>query len=272
MTELTWLVAIILGLVEGITEFLPISSTGHLVIAGALLDYHGEQADALEIVIQGAAILAVCWEYRLRLASTALTFMRDDKARRFLFNLVLGFLPLAILGLAFQKTIKAYLFRPLPVALAFVVGGVLILLVDRRENRAVLHEPDEVAPLIALKLGFWQALALFPGTSRAAATIIGGMLMGMSRRLATEYSFFLAIPTLLAATAYELLKHWRSFDTGSSAGPVLLSALIAFATAFLAVRALLRYISTHTFAVFAWYRIAFGLLIIATSSLGWVRW
>jgi undecaprenyl-diphosphatase len=177
-----------------------------------------------------------------------------------------------VLGLLFQKAIKAYLFKPVPVALALVIGGVLILLVDRRESRAVLHEPEDVTPLAALKLGCWQALALFPGTSRAAATIIGGMLMGMSRRLATEYSFFLAIPTLLAATAYELLKHWRSFATGSSLGPVLLSAVISFITAFLAVRALLRYIGSHSFAVFAWYRIVFGLAVISAAGLGWIRW
>jgi undecaprenyl-diphosphatase len=214
----------------------------------------------------------VCWEYRVRLATTAMTFARDESARRFLLNLVLGFLPLAVLGLLFQKAIKAYLFKPVPVALAFIIGGVLILLVDRREGSAVLHETDEVRPLTALKLGCWQALALFPGTSRAAATIIGGMLMGMSRRLATEYSFFLAIPTLLAATGYELVKHWRSFDTGSSAGPVVLSAVISFVTAFLAVRALLRYIGTHSFAVFAWYRIAAGLLIIGAAWNGCIRW
>jgi undecaprenyl-diphosphatase len=271
MTELNWLIALILGVVEGITEFLPISSTGHLIITGALLDYRGEQSVGLEIVIQGAAILAVCWEYRRRLLTTALTFVSDENARRFFTNLIIGFLPLAVLGLLFKKPIEQYLFRPLPVATALVVGGILILLVDRREDRATLQTVEQVSPGNALKLGFWQALALFPGTSRAAATIIGGVLMGMSRKLATEYSFFLAIPTLLAATLYKLVEDWKLL-TGASLGLVLLSAAVAFITALITVRAFIRFIGTHTFAVFAWYRIAFGSLIIATSMLGWVRW
>jgi len=269
--SLDWFTALALGIVEGLTEFLPVSSTGHLILAGALLDYRGAQAVAVEIVIQGAAILAVCWEYRQMLSRTALTFLHEPASRRFMINLVLGFLPLAVLGLAFKDLIEQYLFRPLPVAIALIVGGVLILLVDRREGTATMQLADDVRPATAFRLGLWQSLALFPGTSRAAATIIGGILMGMSRRLATEYSFFLAIPTLLAATAYKLLES-RELFTADMLGPLLLSAAFAFITALVAVRAFIRYVSSHSFAAFAWYRIAFGGLVILTSALGWVNW
>ncbi len=268
---LDWFTALVLGIVEGLTEFLPVSSTGHLILAGSLLRYDGPQAIAVEIVIQGAAILAVCWEYRLMLTRTAFTFAREPASRRFLLNLVLGFLPLAVLGLAFKDLIETYLFRPLPVAAALVVGGVLILLVDRRESGATLKLADDVKPSVAFRLGLWQSLALIPGTSRAAATIIGGVLMGMSRRLATEYSFFLAIPTLLAATAYKLVES-RELFTADMLGPLALSAAFAFITALLAVRGFIRYVSSHSFAAFAWYRIAFGALVILTSAAGWISW
>ena len=268
---LDWFTALVLGIVEGLTEFLPISSTGHLILAGALLDYDGPQAVAVEIVIQGAAILAVCWEYRRMLTHTALTFARDSTSRIFLANLVLGFLPLAVLGLAFKDQIEEHLFRPLPVATALVVGGIAILLVDRRESEAKLREVGDVRPAVAFRLGLWQALALIPGTSRAAATIVGGVMMGMSRRLATEYSFFLAIPTLLAATVYKLIES-RELYTPGTLGPLALSAIVSFITALLAVRGFIRYVSSHTFAAFAWYRIAFGALVIVTSLAGWVHW
>jgi undecaprenyl-diphosphatase len=268
---LDWITALILGIVEGVTEFLPVSSTGHLILTGEILGYRGEQAIAVEIVIQGAAILAVCWEYRQMLLTTAFTIAREPKSRRFLLNLMLGFLPLAILGLLFKDWIEQYLFRPIPVAIALITGGVLILLVDRREEQATLKFADDVSPWVALRLGLWQSLALFPGTSRSAATIIGGVLMGMSRRLATEYSFFLAIPTLLAATAYKLIEA-RDLITAADAGPLLLSALTAFVTALISVRAFIRFVSSHTFAAFAWYRIGFGLLVIAASVSGFVSW
>ncbi len=269
--NLDWITALVLGIVEGFTEFLPVSSTGHLILAGALLDYRGPQAVAVEIVIQGAAILAVCWEYRQMLTRTALTFVHEPSSRRFMINLLLGFLPLAVLGLAFKDLIEQYLFRPVPVALALVVGGVLILLVDRREAQASLKLADDVTPGVAFRLGLWQSLALIPGTSRAAATIIGGVLMGMSRRLATEYSFFLAIPTLLAATAYKLVEA-RDLLTADTLGPLLLSAAFAFITALIAVRGFIRYVASHTFAAFAWYRIIFGGLVLLSSATGWIRW
>lgn len=269
--QLDWLTGFILGIVEGLTEFLPVSSTGHLILTGSLLGYEGEQSVAVEIVIQGAAILAVCWEYRRLLSHTALTCLHDAQSRTFLLNLVLGFMPLAILGLAFHKTIKAYLFHPVPVAIALVVGGIVILLVDRHEGDARLKEVHDVPPWTAFRLGLWQALALIPGTSRSAATIIGGVSMGMSRRLATEYSFFLAIPTLLAATGYELLKSWDLLR-GASLGPLLLAAACSFITALFAVRGFIRFVSSHTFAAFAWYRIAFGGLVLVTALSGVVDW
>ncbi len=268
---LDWFTAFVLGIVEGLTEFLPVSSTGHLILAGALLGYHGPQAVAVEIVIQGAAILAVCWEYRVMLTRTVLTFAQEPSSRRFLLNLILGFLPLAVLGLAFKDTIERVLFHPVPVAIALIVGGVLILIVDRREAEAKLQFADDVSPATAFKLGLWQSFALIPGTSRSAATIIGGVTMGMSRRLATEYSFFLAIPTLLAATVYKLIES-RDLFTAETLGPLLLSAAFAFITALLAVRGFIRYVASHTFAVFAWYRIAFGGFVLLSSATGWVAW
>lgn len=269
--QLDWFTALILGIVEGLTEFLPVSSTGHLIVTGSLLGYDGPQAVVVEIVIQGAAILAVCWEYRRLLTRTALTCLHEPKSRTFVLNLFLGFMPLALLGLVFHKTIKVYLFHPVPVAAALVVGGIAILLVDRHEDTAVFQEVSDVPPLKALQLGFWQALALIPGTSRSAATIIGGVSMGMSRRLAAEYSFFLAIPTLLAATCYELIGNWELL-TGESLGPLLTAAALSFITALFAVRGFIRFVSNHTFAAFAWYRIAFGGLILVTALSGLIDW
>ncbi len=263
MDQPTLFTAIVLGLVEGLTEFLPVSSTGHLIVAGSLLGYTGEQAKMFEIVIQAGAILAVCWEYRVKLVHVAAGLGRDPVARRFAANLVIAFLPAAVLGLALAKTIKAALFAPVPVACAFVVGAFLILWVERRQktNPAAVRidDVDAMRWPDALKVGFAQAFALIPGTSRSGATIIGGMLFGLSRKAATEFSFFLAIPTLFAATAYELWK-----------GGQLITA--ASAPAFAAGRWLIRYVAHHDFVPFAWYRIAFGAVILATAYLGIVRW
>ena len=198
---MSWLDAIILGLVEGITEFLPISSTGHLILTESLLGLQGDASERLLIVIQGAAILAVCWEYRQRLWDTALS-LGQAKSQGFVLNLLIAFLPLAILGLLFEKQIKAVLFAPIPVAIALVVGGVLILWAEKRQHVERIKSVDEMRWTDALKIGLFQALALVPGTSRSAATILGGLLGGLGRRTAAEFSFFIAIPTLLAATAY----------------------------------------------------------------------
>lgn len=263
--------ALILGIVEGLTEFLPVSSTGHLILAGDLLHFNDEKGKLFEIVIQSGAILAVCWEYRVRIASVLAGLRRDATAQRLVVNLAIAFMPLAILGLLFGKIIKANLFQPLPVALAFIVGAFIILWAERREHRIRVDSVDDLTRLDALKLGLAQALALIPGTSRSGATIIGGLLFGLSRKAATEFSFFLAIPTLLAATAYQLYKERALLNT-DDLGMWAVGFIAAFGSAFLCVRWLLRFISTHDFTIFAWYRIAFGLLVIATWQLGWVDW
>ena len=263
--------ALILGIVEGLTEFLPVSSTGHLILAGDLLGFNDERGKLFEIVIQTGAILAVCWEYRARLGAVAAGLGRDAAARRFVFNLAIAFLPLAVLGLLFGKAIKAHLFQPVPVALAFIAGAFIILWAERREHVVRIHSVDELTWQDALKLGFAQAFALIPGTSRSGATIIGGLLFGLSRKAATEFSFFLAIPTLFAASAYQLWKERHLLD-GDDLGMWAVGFVSAFVSAFLCVRWLLRYISTHDFTFFAWYRIAFGLVVLGTAYTGAVNW
>jgi undecaprenyl-diphosphatase len=263
--------ALILGIVEGITEFLPVSSTGHLILTGALLGLEGEAVDRLLIVIQGAAILAVCWEYRSRLWQTARTLGTETRARRFFVNLLIAFLPLAILGLLFEDAIESALFAPVPVAIALVIGGVLILWAEKRQHVERLPTVEDLSPIDALKLGFFQALALVPGTSRAAATIIGGLLIGMSRRAATEFSFFVAIPTLLAATVYKLWQGWESLSVEDTEA-LAIGSVIAFLSALFSIRLLLKFVSRHSFAVFAWYRIVFGAVILGTWAAGWVAW
>jgi len=267
---LSWLDAVLLGLVEGITEFLPISSTGHLILTRSLLELTGDAVDRHLIVIQGAAILAVCWEYRVRLWQT-LVSLRERRAQVFALNVFLAFLPLAVFGLLFEHQIEAVLFAPIPVALALIIGGLVILWAERRKHVVSMPEVDDLRPLGAVKVGLVQALALIPGTSRSAASIIGGLFIGMSRRAATEFSFFVAIPTLLAATAYKL---WEARDTLSLAEiePLVLSSIVAFVSALLSIRFLLRFVSQHSFAVFAWYRIGFGAVVLATWALGWVAW
>ena len=269
--------ALIMGLVEGFTEFLPISSTGHLILAGSLLDFSGmeEKMKVFEIVIQAGAIFAVCWEYRKKIASVATGLFSDAKAQKFVINLLIAFLPAAILALIFSKKIKAVLFAPVPVALAFIIGGVIILLVERRARNnptvARIDSVDDMTALDALKVGCAQAFALIPGTSRSGATIIGAMLCGLSRKAATEFSFFLAIPTLLGATVYSLYKE-RALLSAADLPLFGIGTLAAFVSAFLCVRWLLRYISTHDFTFFAWYRIVFGLVVIASAHYGWVVW
>ena len=271
MEPLLLLKALILGVVEGLTEFLPISSTGHLILAADLLEFNDERGKLFEIVIQSGAILAVCWEYRTRLLHVFGNLHREAAARRFVLNVGIAFIPLAVLGLLFGKAIKATLFAPVPVALAFILGGFVILWAERRQHVIRIESVDELAPLDALKLGLAQACALIPGTSRSGATIIGGLFFGLSRKAATEFSFFLAIPTIVIATVYQLYKerHLLSID---DIGIWAVGFVSAFVSAFLCVRWLLRFISTHDFVPFAWYRIAFGIVVLVTAWTGVVSW
>jgi len=263
--------ALILGIVEGLTEFLPVSSTGHLILAGDLLDFNDERGKLFEIVIQCGAILAVCWEYRAKLMSVVTGLASDRAAQRFALNIAIAFMPLAVLGLAFGKTIKAHLFQPVPVALAFIVGGFIILWAERREHEITVQTVDDMGWKDALKLGLAQALALIPGTSRSGATIIGGLFFGLSRKASTEFSFFLAIPTLFAASAYQLYKE-RALLSADDLGMWAVGFAAAFVSAFLCVRWLLRYIASHDFTIFAWYRIAFGIVVLLTAWTGAVTW
>lgn len=263
--------ALILGAIEGFTEFLPVSSTGHLILAGDLLGFNDERGKLFEIVIQAGAILAVCWEYRAKIGTVMRGLGSDRGARRFALNLGIAFMPLAVLGLLFHKAIKAHLFQPVPVALAFIAGGIAILWAERRQHVIRIETVDDLTWQDALKLGLAQALALIPGTSRSGATIIGGLFFGLSRKAATEFSFFLAIPTLFAATAYQLWKE-RALLSADDLGMWLTGFVSAFLSAFFCVRWLLRYISTHDFSLFAWYRIAFGFIVLGTGHTGVVNW
>ena len=271
MDLLLLLKALILGVVEGLTEFLPISSTGHLIVVGDLLDFNDDKGKVFEIVIQLAAILAVCWEYRARFEGVIRGYTTQEPARRFVSNLAIAFMPAAILGFLFYGAIKKVLFHPVPVALALIVGGVLILWVERRQHTVTILEVDDMRWRDALKVGCAQALALIPGTSRAGATIIGGLYFGMSRKAATEFSFFLAVPTMFAAVFYDVYKN-RALLRMDDVGVFAVGSVAAFVSAFLAVRGLLRYISHHDFSVFAWYRIVFGLAVLATGYAGVVNW
>jgi undecaprenyl-diphosphatase len=255
--------ALILGVVEGLTEFLPISSTGHLILAGELLGANDERWNVFNIVIQTGAMLAVVWEYRARF------FKVDFHLYR---NLLVAFVPAAILGLLFSKYIKATLFHAVPVAFAFIVGGIIILLVEKnpRQHHRV-ESTRSMTWLDALKVGIAQCFALIPGTSRSGATIIGGMLFGLSRQAATEFSFFLAVPTLVAAGAYDLFKH-RELFSKSDLPMFAVGSVAAFVSAFVVVRWLIRYVATHDFRPFAWYRIAFGVVVLLTAYFGWVEW
>ncbi|MCX7099653.1 MAG: undecaprenyl-diphosphate phosphatase [Methylococcales bacterium] len=272
MTDLTLLInALILGLVEGLTEFLPVSSTGHLILVGQLLGFNDDKGKVFEIAIQFAAILAVVWEYRARLTHTLVSMRSEPESQRLAINLVVAFLPAAILGFLFLKQIKAYLFNPFVVASAFIIGGFLILWAERRQHTIHAESVDEMTWQDALKVGFAQALAMIPGTSRSGATIIGGLFFGLSRRAATEFSFFLAIPTMFAATLYDVYKNRDLFSVDDLA-LFAVGGVVSFISAFFAVRGLIRFISRHDFTVFAWYRIAFGIIVLLSAQMGWVDW
>jgi undecaprenyl-diphosphatase len=267
----TLLKALVLGIVEGITEFLPISSTGHLIITADLLDFRGARANAFNLIIQVGAILAVIWEYRQKIFSVVRDVPREVGAQRFTANLIIAFLPAAIIGVLFADAIEARLFNPVTVAVALLLGGFLMLYAERRNHIVAVEDVDTMDWKHALKIGLAQCLALIPGTSRAGATIIGGLWFGLSRRAATEFSFFLAMPTLTGAAVY---SGWKTRELFSAADiPIFLCGFVtAFICALLAVRGLLRYIGHHSFAAFAWYRIAFGILILATWQFGWIDW
>ena len=264
--------AAMMGLVEGATEFLPISSTGHLILAGDLLNFMThDKREVFEIAIQLGAILAVVWEYRSRFVRTFSGLGRDPIANRLVINLGIAFLPLAVLGLLFGKTIKAHLFQPVPVAIAFIVGGFIILWAEKRQHPVTIPTVDDIRPLDAVKLGLAQAVALIPGMSRSGSTIIGGLFFGLSRQAAAEFSFFLAVPTLGIASFYEMYKS-RDLFSVDDLGAWAVGFVFAFISAMIAVRALIRYVSNHDFTIFAWYRIVFGIVVLLTAYYGLVNW
>jgi undecaprenyl-diphosphatase len=255
-------IAAVLGVVEGLTEFLPISSTGHLILASELLGATDDRWTVFNLVIQTGAMLAVVWEYRARFFKVDLHLYR---------NLIVAFIPAAILGLLFSKFIKAVLFHAVPVAIAFIVGALVIFWVEGRRNPVRVESTRDMTWRDALKVGCAQCFALIPGTSRSGATIIGGMLFGLSRKAATEFSFFLAVPTLIAAGGYDLLKN-RALFSAEHLAPLAVGMVVSFISAFVVIRWLVRYVATHDFKPFAWYRIVFGVVVLATAYFGWVDW
>lgn len=268
----------LMGIVEGLTEFLPISSTGHLILADSLLDFArstgADKAKVFEIAIQTGAIFAVILVYLQRVKDTVSGLFSDPKAQRFALNVLVGFLPAVVMGLLVGKAIKAHFFTATVVATTFILGGVIILIAERfaamRPQQRV-ETVDDMSLMDALKVGVIQCLALIPGTSRSGATIIGGMLMGLSRKAATDFSFFLGIPTLIGAGAYSLFKE-RALLSVDDLPLFSVGLVFAFVSAWLCVRWLIRYISSHNFVPFAWYRIAFGIFILVSANMGWVTW
>jgi undecaprenyl-diphosphatase len=283
--------ALILGIVEGLTEFLPISSTGHLILVGDLLGFNDERGKAFEVIIQFGAILAVCWEFRSKLWSVASTIKTSSASQRFVVNVLIASIPAMSLALFFGKYIKQFLFSPVPVAMAFIGGALIIFWAESRQRqmaeagnktasagKRVIASVDDLKPSDAFKVGLAQCAALIPGTSRSGATIIGGMLFGLPRAVATEFSFFLAIPVIGGATAYELLKLWinpiqtSSAETMHFGWAIAVGFIAAFVSAFICVRWLIQYVASHTFVPFAWYRIIFGVVVLITAYTGVVAW
>lgn len=261
MDLLLILKTIIMGIVEGATEFLPISSTGHLIIAGDVLGFlTKDKRDVFEIIIQLGAILAVVWQYRTKVLHVT-TNLSEPKSQQLILNLFIAFLPLAIIGLAFHHQIKALLFNPKSVAIALIIGGFIILWIEKKLPKVSVTSVDDMNWKHAVKIGFAQAIALIPGASRAASTIIGGMVFGLSRTVATEFSFFLAIPVMFAATAYDLYKS-KDLLASDDVWIFLIGFITAFIAALVVIKVLIRYIANHNFAIFAWYRIAFGALVL----------
>ncbi len=267
--------AAIMGIVEGLTEFLPISSTGHLILAGSLLGFDDAKAKVFDIAIQTGAIFAVILVYWQKIRSTVVALPSQRQAQLFALNVAIAFTPAVVLGLVFGKAIKAHLFTPTVVASTFIIGGFIILWAEARQAKAEtaprILDADDMTWKDALKVGLVQCFAMIPGTSRSGATIIGGMLMGLSRKAATDFSFYLAIPTLIGAGAYSLYKE-RALLSWADAPMFGVGLLFAFASAWLCIRWLLRYIASHSFSGFAYYRIAFGILILVTAHFGWITW
>ncbi|MDZ4142862.1 MAG: undecaprenyl-diphosphate phosphatase [Methylotenera sp.] len=253
--------AFVLGLVEGATEFLPVSSTGHLIVVGDLLDFNDEKGKVFEIVIQLGAILAVCWEYRTRIGHVAISAFTEQASQRLVLNLALAFMPAALLALVFHRQIKQYLFSPLTVACALIIGGFIILIIEHYAPKTDTPTVDDMDWKHALKIGFAQTLSLIPGVSRAGATILGGMVFGLSRRAATEFSFFLSIPIMFAATTFDMYTS-RNVLTWQDTGTFAVGFITAFISALLVIKGLLRYVAHHDFKVFAWYRIIFGTMVL----------
>ena len=283
--------ALILGIVEGLTEFLPISSTGHLILVGDLLGFNDERGKAFEVIIQFGAILAVCWEFRSKLWSVASTIRSSSASQRFVINVLIASIPAMTLALLFGKYIKQFLFSPVPVAMAFIGGALIIFWAEHRQTqmaksgsssakggKRAIASVDDLQPWDALKVGLAQCAALIPGTSRSGATIIGGMLFGLPRAVATEFSFFLAIPVIGGATAYELIKLWVNPIQSSGSEvmhfgwAIVVGFIAAFISAFICVRWLIQYVASHTFVPFAWYRIVFGVVVLITAYTGVVAW
>ncbi|UVE19524.1 undecaprenyl-diphosphate phosphatase [Pseudomonas sp. LS44] len=271
MDFLTAAQALILGVVEGLTEFLPISSTGHQIIVADLIGFDGPRAIAFNIIIQLAAILAVVWEFRRKIIEVVVGLPTERQAQRFTSNLLIAFIPAVVLGVLFADLIHAYLFNPITVAGALLVGGVVMLWAERRQHVIHVDTVDDMGWKDALKIGLAQCLAMVPGTSRSGATIIGGLLFGLSRKAATEFSFFLAMPTMVGAAVYSAYKYRELFQPDDL--PVFAAGFVtSFIFAMIAVRGLLKFIGSHSYAAFAWYRIGFGLLILATWQMGWIDW
>lgn len=263
--------ATILGVVEGLTEFLPISSTGHQIIVADLIGFGGERAMAFNIIIQLGAILAVVWEFRRKILDVVIGLPKQREAQRFTANLIIAVLPAVVLGIMFADLIHEYLFNPITVATALVIGGVIMLWAERREHIVHAETVDEMTWVDALKIGGAQCLAMIPGTSRSGATIISGLLFGLSRKAATEFSFFLAMPTMVGAALYSGYKYRHLFQPDDF--PVIaIGFIVSFIFAMIAVRGLLKFIASHSYAAFAWYRIGFGLLILASWKFGWIDW
>lgn len=274
MQDIIYFKAAIMGIVEGLTEFLPISSTGHLILTGSLLHFTGETAKVFEIAIQTGAMFAVIWQFRRKLSETVSGIFTDPVARRFVRNLLVAFMPAVILGLALGNIIQTHLFSALPVALAFILGGMLILMVEkqaRARGNVRVEQVDDMTVRDALCVGMLQCLALIPGTSRSGATIIGGMALGLSRKCATEFSFYLGIPTLMGAGVWSVWKD-RTLLHASDTPLFLTGMVFAFLSALVCIRWLIRYVSTHNFIPFAWYRIGFGFIVLLTAWSGMVVW